>query len=109
MLTNRRGLDRTFGALADSTRRAILERLARGEATVGELARPFRVSRPAISQHLRVLERARLVRRTRDGRVSRCRLDAHAMRRAAAWVERYRVFWTDRLDALARYAERRPR
>jgi DNA-binding transcriptional ArsR family regulator len=73
---------------------------------VGELARPFRVSRPAISQHLRVLERARLVRRARDGRLSRCRLDAGALRGAAAWVERYRVFWTDRLEALADYAER---
>ena len=109
MLTNSRRLDRTFGALADPTRRAIIGRLARGVATVGELARPFRVSRPAISQHLRVLERAGLVRRTRDGRVSRCRLDAHVMREAAAWVERYRVFWTDRLEALARHVEGRRR
>jgi DNA-binding transcriptional ArsR family regulator len=109
MLTNSQRLDRTFGALADPTRRAIIGRLARGEATVGELARPFRVSRPAISQHLRVLERAGLVRRTRDGRVSRCRLDAHVMREAAAWVERYRVFWTDRLEALARHVEGRRR
>ena len=109
MLTNAQRLDRTFGALADPTRRAIIGRLARGEATVGELAQPFRVSRPAISQHLRVLERAGLVRRTRDGRVSRCRLDAAAMREAAAWVERYRIFWTDRLAALARHVERRPR
>jgi len=109
MLTNNQRLDRTFGALADPTRRAIIGRLARGETTVGELARPFRVSRPAISQHLRVLERAGLVRRTRDGRVSRCRLDAHVMREAAAWVERYRVFWTDRLEALARHVEGRRR
>ena len=109
MLTNSQRLDQTFGALADPTRRAIIGRLARGEATVGELARPFRVSRPAISQHLRVLERAGLVRRTRDGRVSRCRLDAHVMREAAAWVERYRVFWTDRLEALARHVEGRRR
>ncbi len=105
MLTSHRKLDRTFGALADGTRRAILDRLARGDATVGELARPFRVSRPAISQHLRVLERAGLVRRARDGRVSRCTLDAAAMRQAADWVERYRVFWTGQLDALARYAQ----
>jgi len=109
MLTNSQRLDRTFAALADPTRRAIIGRLARGPASVGELARPFRVSRPAISQHLRVLERARLVRRTRDGRVSRCRLDAAALRGATAWVERYRVFWTDRLAALADHAERRPR
>jgi DNA-binding transcriptional ArsR family regulator len=107
MLTNLARLDRTFGALADGTRRAILERLARGDATVGELARPFRVSRPAISQHLRVLERARLVRRARDGRVSRCTLDARAMRQAAEWVERYRAFWEGRLDSLARYFERK--
>src|SRR5262245_24455367 len=98
MLTSSRRLDRTFGALADTTRRAILDRLTRGEATVGELARPFRISRPAISQHLRVLERARLVRRSRDGRVSRCTLDPAAMREAAAWVERYRAFWTGQLE-----------
>ena len=102
-----RRLDLTFGALADPTRRAILERLARGEATVGELARPFRVSRPAISKHLRVLERAGLVQRERDGRVSRCELDAAPLREADAWVERYRVFWEGRLDSLARYVERR--
>ena len=106
MLTSTRKLDHTFGALADGTRRAILGRLARGDATVGELARPFRVSRPAISQHLRVLERAGLVRRAREGRVSRCALDAAALRDAADWVERYRAFWTGRLDGLARYMER---
>lgn len=77
----------------------------RGDATVGELAQPFRVSRPAISKHLRVLERAGLVRRSREGRVSRCALNAAAMRDAAEWVDRYSAFWTDRLDALARYAE----
>ena len=71
------------GALADPTRRAIISRLARGDATVGELARPFGVSRPAISKHLRVLERAGLVRREREGRVSRCELDAAALGEAA--------------------------
>jgi DNA-binding transcriptional ArsR family regulator len=106
MVTNNSRLDRTFSALADSTRRAILARLAHGDATVGELARPFRVSRPAVSKHLRVLEQAGLVRRVREGRVSRCELDAATMREAALWVEEYRVFWTGRLDALARYAER---
>ncbi|MGH7578255.1 MAG: ArsR/SmtB family transcription factor [Longimicrobiales bacterium] len=105
MVTNNAQLDRTFGALADCTRRGILGRLARGDASVGELARPFRVSRPAISKHLRVLERAGLVRRTREGRVSRCELDAAAMREAAEWVDRYRVFWEGQLDALARYVE----
>ncbi len=105
MVTSTRQLDRTFGALADPTRRAILARLARGDATVGDLARPFRVSRPAISKHLRVLERAGLVRRAREGRVSRCELDAAAMRDAAEWMERYRVFWSGRLHALKRYVE----
>ena len=106
VVTSNQKLDRTFGALADGTRRAILGRLALGEATVGELARPFRVSRPAISKHLRVLERAGLVRRARDGRIIRCALDAAALRDAAEWVDRYRAFWTGRLDALARYIER---
>ena len=105
MVTNNRRLDRTFGALADSTRRAILARLAHGDATVGDLARPFRVSRPAISKHLRVLERAGLVKRAREGRISRCELDADAIKEIDAWVSRYRAFWTGQLDALARYAE----
>ncbi len=105
MVTTNQRLDRTFGALADVTRRNILGRLAQGDATVGELARPFRMSRPAISKHLRVLERAGLVRRTREGRINRCRLHAAAMRDAAAWVECYRAFWEGRLDALARYID----
>lgn len=106
MVTNNPNLDRTFTALGDSTRRAILNRLAFGDATVGELAQPFRISRPAISKHLRVLERARLVRRRREGRVTRCALDPAAMRDAAKWVDQYRTFWTDRLQRLARYVER---
>jgi DNA-binding transcriptional ArsR family regulator len=108
MVTNNSQLDLVFSALADPIRRAILARLAEGEATVGELARPFVVSRPAISKHLRVLERAGLVRRTRDGRLSRCGLDAAPLVRAAEWVERYRVFWEDQLDALASYLEDQP-
>lgn len=96
-------LDRTFAALADTTRRKMLKRLANGDATVGELARPFRISRPAISKHLRVLVRAKLVRRNREGRISRCRLDAAGMREAAAWVERYRSFWEAQLEALANH------
>jgi len=98
-------LDRIFGALADTTRRRILDRLAEGEVTVGELAAPFEISRPAISKHLRVLERAGLIHRTRGGRVRRCGLEAAPMREAAEWVERYREFWEDRLDALAAYLE----
>jgi len=105
MVTNGNQLDLTFGALADPIRRAILARLADGDTTVGELAEPFDVSRPAISRHLRVLERAGLVRRTRDGRLSRCGLDAQPMRDAARWVERYRKFWEGQLDSLARYLE----
>ena len=102
---NTHQLDLTFGALADPTRREILSRLAVGDATVGELAAPFEISRPAISKHLRVLERAGLIHRTRDGRVRRCSLEAAPMREAAEWVERYREFWEDRLDALAAYLE----
>ncbi len=107
MVTIDRALDRAFGALADPTRRAILSRLARGHATVGELARPFRVSRPAISKHLVVLERAGLVRRVREGRTSRCMLDPRALREPSEWMQRHREFWTGQLEALARYVERR--
>ena len=109
MVTNMTTLNLTFGALADPTRRAILDRLAEGEATVGQLASPFDVSRPAVSKHLRVLERAGLVTRSRDGRVSRCGLDASPMRDAADWVERYRQHWDDRLDSLKRYLEHEER
>jgi DNA-binding transcriptional ArsR family regulator len=98
-------LDATFGALADPTRRAILARLARGEATVTELAAPFDVSLPAVSKHLRVLESAGLLRREIDGRIHRCRLAPEPMKDAAAWIERYRVFWDGQLDALANYLE----
>jgi len=105
MVTITERLDLTFAALADPTRRAILARLAEGESTVGDLARPFEISRPAISKHLRVLERAGLVRRERDGRLSRCGLDATPMRDAAEWVEEYRQFWESQLDALARFLE----
>lgn len=105
MVTNNRQLDSVFGALSDATRRAILEELAHGECTVGELAEPFDISRPAISKHLRVLEKAGLVQRTPEGRVSRCSLDAEPLRKAADWVSHYRDFWEERLDALARYLE----
>lgn len=96
-------LDATFGALADPTRRAILARLARGEAMVTELAEPFAVSLPAISKHLRVLESAGLLERKIDGRVHRCRLAAEPMRNAAAWIEKYRTFWETQFDALEKY------
>ena len=105
MVTNPDALDRVFAALADPTRRAILDRLAGGEVTVGELAEPFAMSRPAISKHLDVLERAGLVHRIPDGRVNRCRLDGQPMRDAVEWMERYRAYWDDQLDRLARFLE----
>ena len=96
-------LDATFAALADPTRRAILARLARGQATVTELAEPFDISLPAISKHLRVLQSAKLLEREIDGRVHRCRLAADPMKNAAAWIEQYRAFWETQFDALAKY------
>jgi DNA-binding transcriptional ArsR family regulator len=98
-------LDRTFAALSDPTRRAILARLARGEASVSELAAPFAMSLPAISKHLRVLEQAGLVARTRDGRVHRLRFVAQPLHDAAAWIARYQQFWQDQLEALATYLQ----
>jgi DNA-binding transcriptional ArsR family regulator len=96
-------LDATFAALADSTRRAILSRLASGEASVGELAEPFAMSQPAISKHLKVLERAGLISRGRDAQRRPRRLDAKPLAEASGWLERYRQFWEGnfrRLDAL---------
>jgi len=98
-------LDATFRALADPTRRAILERLSRGESSVTGLAEPFKVSLPAISKQLRVLEKAGLLSREKDGRVHRCRLNAGPMREAADWISDYRRFWERQLDALADYLE----
>ena len=98
-----RHLDATFAALADPTRRAILARLASGEASVRELAKPFSMSQPAISKHLRVLERAGLISRGRDAQRRPRRLEAKPLAEATAWLERYREFWEDnyqRLDAL---------
>ena len=98
-------LDATFGALADPTRRAILARLARGETSVSQLAEPFRMSLPAVSKHLRVLERARLLTRRKDGRVRRCRLSTEPLKNAAEWIAYYRRFWEAQFDALAEYLE----
>jgi len=98
-------LDATFGALADPTRRAILARLARGEAMVTELAAPFAMSLPAISKHLRVLESAGLLLREINGRVHRCRLAAGPMKNAAAWIAQYRAFWESQFDALEKYLD----
>jgi DNA-binding transcriptional ArsR family regulator len=93
-------LSATFGALADPTRRAILARLARGEASVTEIAAPFDMSLPAVSKHLKVLERAGLVARGRDAQHRPARLNAAPLREADAWVERYRDLWEQRLDRL---------
>ncbi|MCX4385946.1 metalloregulator ArsR/SmtB family transcription factor [Micromonospora peucetia] len=96
-------LGATFAALADPTRRAILARLAAGEATVTELAAPFAMSQPAISKHLKVLERAGLVSRGRSGQRRPCRLEADPLRAATAWLAGYRDYWAEsyqRLDAL---------
>jgi DNA-binding transcriptional ArsR family regulator len=98
-------LDSTFAALADPTRRAIVARLAWGESTVTQLAEPFDMSLPAISKHLRVLERAGLLSRERRGRARRCRLLARPMKDAAEWIARYRRFWDERFDALSVYLE----
>ena len=96
-------LDRTFGALADPTRRRILEHLAGGDRCVTDLARPYSMSLPAVSKHLRVLEKAGLVRRRRDGRVHRLRLEAKPMQQAQAWIEEYRKFWEASFDRLDEY------
>jgi DNA-binding transcriptional ArsR family regulator len=89
----RAGLDATFAALADPTRRAILARLARGVAAVAELARPFAMSQPAISRHLKVLERAGLISRGREAQQRPRRLEPRTLKEVADWVERYRRFW----------------
>ena len=96
-------LDATFAALADPTRRAILARLVTGEASVSELAEPFAMSQPAISKHLKVLERAGLIRRGRDAQRRPARIEAKPLQEANMWIERYRELWEanyQRLDAL---------
>jgi len=98
-------LDATFAALADPTRRAILARLAGGEASVTDLATPFDMSLPAISKHLKVLERAGLITRGRDAQWRPCRLAARPLQEAAAYLERYRRFWEDSFDRLDDYLE----
>ena len=96
-------LTATFSALADPTRRAILARLASGEATVTELAEPFDMSLPAVSKHLKVLERAGLIARGRDAQWRPCRLEAGRLKDVSDWVERYRPFWEESFDRLDDY------
>jgi DNA-binding transcriptional ArsR family regulator len=92
-----------FSALADPTRRAILARLSQGEQSVMELAQPFDMSLPGISKHLKVLERAGLISRTRDAQYRPCRLKPEGLKDVSIWIERYRQFWEDRLDRLDDY------
>ena len=96
-------LSTTFAALADPTRRAILARLAAGEATVGELAEPFAMSLPGVSKHLKVLERAGLIARGRKAQWRPCRLEAGPLKDAAQWLDHYRRFWEDSFDRLDEY------
>ena len=96
-------LDLTFQALADSTRRGILERLARGQATVGELAEPYDMSMAAVSKHLKVLEKAGLISRSKEAQWRRCRLEAAPRSEAQKWVEKYRKFWELQLSQLDEY------
>jgi DNA-binding transcriptional ArsR family regulator len=98
-------LDEILHALSDRTRRSLLKRLARGPATVGELTKPIALTRMAVSKHLRVLEDARLISRTIDGRVHRCALHSEPLMEVERWLAGYRVFWTDKLESLARFAE----
>jgi DNA-binding transcriptional ArsR family regulator len=98
-------LDSTFAALADPTRRAILARLASGEASVNELAEPFKMTLPAVSKHLKVLERAGLISRSRVAQQRPCRLEAAPLREVADWVGRYRRFWEGSFDRLEDYLQ----
>ena len=96
-------LDRTFHALSDATRRAILARLARGDATVNELAEPFAISLPAISKHLKVLEQAGLITRGRNAQYRPCHLETEPLKDAYSWIDTYREIWEGRFDRLAEY------
>jgi DNA-binding transcriptional ArsR family regulator len=103
-----RTLDRVFAALADPTRRAIVDRLSRGNASISELAQPFRMSLPAVSKHLRVLEGAGLMSRQKVGRTHHCALIAAPLRDAQDFIDRYRAFWSTQLDRLAAFVEQPP-
>ncbi len=102
MVNNNRELDATFQALADPTRRAIVAALACGHASVSDLARPHRMSLPAVIKHLRVLQKAGLVTQKKRGRTRRCRLAPLPLKKAAAWISQYRAFWETQFDALDR-------
>ena len=101
-------LDRTFAALADPTRRAILARLREGDATVGELAEPFDMSLPAVSKHLKILQQAHLIERRRDGRTQICAVQTAPLQDADEWLAHYRAFWEGSLDSLAQFLDTEP-
>lgn len=98
-------LSATFAALADPTRRAILARLAKGEQSVNDLAQPFEMSLPAVSKHLKVLEKAGLIARSRKAQQRPCRLQAAPLKTASDWISQYRLLWEDRLDRLDDYLQ----
>jgi DNA-binding transcriptional ArsR family regulator len=104
-MVNNSSLNVIFSALSDPTRRAILERLAGGEASVTELAEPFAMSLPAISKHLHILENAGLIIRQKEGRVHHLRIAADSMKEALEWLSRYRSFWNEQFDSLSRFLE----
>ena len=103
-----KNLTSIFAALADPTRRAILERLALGEASAGQLAEPFGISKPAISKHLKVLENANLIVRKKDAQWHRFQLQSDSLKVASDWIARYQKFWEDQLDALSEYLNNKP-
>ncbi|HLJ53792.1 MAG TPA: metalloregulator ArsR/SmtB family transcription factor [Chthonomonadaceae bacterium] len=104
----RQPLDRVFFALSDPTRRSIVMRLAQGEATMTDLSKPFSISLPGLTKHLQILADADLIERRKRGRSQHCRLNPVAMRDAAEWLDRYRVFWERQLDSLERYLKTMP-
>jgi DNA-binding transcriptional ArsR family regulator len=105
MLSSTNSLDLVFKALGDPTRRKLLARLAKGPAMVTDLARPFGMSLPAVGKHIRVLEKAGLVKRTVTGRVHRCALNARPLKNAGDWLRRYQRFWDETLDSLNLYLQ----
>lgn len=109
MVIREERLDSVFGALSDRTRRGILARLARGETNVGTLAEPYAMSQPAISKHLRVLERAGLIQRTRRGREHHIKVDPRPIEEARGWIGHYARFWKQQFDAVDAYLRQRGR
>jgi len=99
------GLDVVFGALSNPTRRAIIAKLSNGESTVTELAEPFKMSLPAVTKHLDVLEEARIITRVKKGRIHLCRIQPERLERAAGWIRSYEAMWNRQLDSLSGYLE----